>query len=89
MMIGTTPLSKVENTIVKDVMRTDRKNPFYAGDCNPNIELMKSVLVDTLANAYIRPLQANPPQLRCVLPCHRLYAGHVRLAGAYSIHYSR
>lgn len=31
----------IENSIVKDVVRTDRKNPFFAGDNNPNSEIMK------------------------------------------------
>lgn len=31
----------IESMIVKDVVRTDRKNPFYAGDDNPNVEIMK------------------------------------------------
>ncbi|KHJ80916.1 hypothetical protein OESDEN_19404, partial [Oesophagostomum dentatum] len=35
--------TNIENTIVKDVVRTDRKNPYYSGDNNPNIETMKLV----------------------------------------------
>lgn len=35
--------TSIENTISKDVVRTDRGNPFYAGDDNPNMEVMKSV----------------------------------------------
>lgn len=31
----------VENTVTKDVVRTDRKNPFYEGDDNPNVDIMK------------------------------------------------
>lgn len=31
----------IESMIVKDVVRTDRRNPFYAGEDNPNIEIMK------------------------------------------------
>lgn len=34
-------LAAVESTIVKDVVRTDRKNPYFAGDANPNLEVMK------------------------------------------------
>ncbi|PIO73031.1 hypothetical protein TELCIR_05010 [Teladorsagia circumcincta] len=33
--------STIENTILKDVVRTDRKNPYYSGEDNPNIETMK------------------------------------------------
>uniref|UniRef100_A0A1I7WB83 Rab-GAP TBC domain-containing protein n=1 Tax=Heterorhabditis bacteriophora TaxID=37862 RepID=A0A1I7WB83_HETBA len=35
----------IENTIVKDVIRTDRRNPFYSGDDNPNVETMKNILL--------------------------------------------
>uniref|UniRef100_A0A1I7ZV93 Rab-GAP TBC domain-containing protein n=1 Tax=Steinernema glaseri TaxID=37863 RepID=A0A1I7ZV93_9BILA len=38
--------TSVENTIVKDVVRTDRKNPYFAGDHNPNIETMKKILLN-------------------------------------------
>ena len=31
----------IENTVWKDVVRTDRKNPFYYGDDNPNIETLR------------------------------------------------
>lgn len=31
----------VENTILKDVVRTDRKNPFFAGENNQNLETMQ------------------------------------------------
>lgn len=33
-------LIAVESTITKDVIRTDRRNPFYAGDDNGNLETM-------------------------------------------------
>ncbi|VDM36468.1 unnamed protein product [Toxocara canis] len=36
----------IENTISKDVVRTDRRNPFYAGDDNPNMEVMKNILMN-------------------------------------------
>lgn len=36
----------IENSIVKDVIRTDRKNPFFAGDNNPNSEIMKNILLN-------------------------------------------
>ncbi|KAH9384012.1 hypothetical protein HPB48_025995 [Haemaphysalis longicornis] len=39
----------VECTVEKDVVRTDRTNPFYAGDDNPNIELMKNILLNYAA----------------------------------------
>ncbi|VDO55067.1 unnamed protein product [Haemonchus placei] len=43
--------SAVENTILKDVVRTDRKNPYYSGEGNPNIETMKNILLN-YATAY-------------------------------------
>lgn len=39
----------VECTVEKDVVRTDRSNPFYAGDDNPNIETMKNILLNYAA----------------------------------------
>lgn len=33
--------NSIENSIMKDVVRTDRKNPFFCGDHNPNIDVMK------------------------------------------------
>uniref|UniRef100_A0A914EL90 Rab-GAP TBC domain-containing protein n=1 Tax=Acrobeloides nanus TaxID=290746 RepID=A0A914EL90_9BILA len=36
----------IESMVVKDVVRTDRKNPFYAGDDNPNIEIMRDILLN-------------------------------------------
>uniref|UniRef100_F1KVQ5 TBC1 domain family member 16 n=1 Tax=Ascaris suum TaxID=6253 RepID=F1KVQ5_ASCSU len=38
--------TSIENTISKDVVRTDRGNPFYAGDDNPNMEVMKNILMN-------------------------------------------
>lgn len=34
-----------ENSVMKDVVRTDRKNPFYQGENNPNVEMMKYVCI--------------------------------------------
>lgn len=31
----------IQCTVEKDVVRTDRSHPFFAGDDNPNIEVMK------------------------------------------------
>ncbi|CAJ0949401.1 unnamed protein product, partial [Mesorhabditis belari] len=39
----------LENTVVKDVVRTDRKNPFYAGEGNPNIDIMRDILLNYAA----------------------------------------
>lgn len=36
--------STVESTIIKDVVRTDQKNPFFYGENNPNLETMKFAL---------------------------------------------
>lgn len=36
----------VQCVVEKDVVRTDRGNPYYAGDDNPNIETMKNILLN-------------------------------------------
>lgn len=36
----------VQCIIEKDVVRTDRGNPYFAGDDNPNIETMKNILLN-------------------------------------------
>lgn len=36
----------VQCVIEKDVVRTDRANPFFAGDDNPNIDTMKNILLN-------------------------------------------
>lgn len=36
----------VQSIIEKDVVRTDRGNPYFAGDDNPNIEIMKNILLN-------------------------------------------
>ncbi|XP_041978393.1 TBC1 domain family member 16 [Aricia agestis] len=36
----------VQSVIEKDVVRTDRGNPFFAGDNNYNIEIMKNILLN-------------------------------------------
>ncbi|CAF0844005.1 unnamed protein product [Didymodactylos carnosus] len=36
----------VESIIEKDVVRTDRSNPYYKGDKNPNLQLMKDILMN-------------------------------------------
>ncbi|XP_063231993.1 TBC1 domain family member 16 [Bacillus rossius redtenbacheri] len=36
----------VQCTVEKDVVRTDRANPFFAGEDNPNVEIMKSILLN-------------------------------------------
>ncbi|XP_017783986.1 PREDICTED: TBC1 domain family member 16 [Nicrophorus vespilloides] len=37
---------KVQSVVEKDVVRTDRANPFFAGEDNPNLEVMKNVLLN-------------------------------------------
>lgn len=37
---------KVQSVVEKDVVRTDRGNPFFAGDDNPNVEMMKNILLN-------------------------------------------
>ncbi|XP_023941290.1 TBC1 domain family member 16 isoform X2 [Bicyclus anynana] len=36
----------VQSVIEKDVVRTDRGNPFFAGDNNYNVEIMKNILLN-------------------------------------------
>lgn len=45
----------VQCVIEKDVVRTDRGNPYFAGDGNPNIEVMKNILLNY---AYYNPTLA-------------------------------
>lgn len=35
---------KVEFTVDRDVVRTDRSNSFFRGENNPNVEIMRSDL---------------------------------------------
>ena len=49
---GRQNLESVENTIEKDVVRTDRKKAFYAGEDNPNMETMKCVILETYAKQF-------------------------------------
>ncbi|XP_022905140.1 TBC1 domain family member 16 [Onthophagus taurus] len=37
---------KVQSVVEKDVVRTDRANPFFAGDPNPNLDIMKNILLN-------------------------------------------
>lgn len=37
---------KIQSVVEKDVVRTDRGNPFFAGDDNPNLDVMKNVLLN-------------------------------------------
>uniref|UniRef100_A0A0N5C9Q2 Rab-GAP TBC domain-containing protein n=1 Tax=Strongyloides papillosus TaxID=174720 RepID=A0A0N5C9Q2_STREA len=36
----------IESSIAKDVIRTDRKNPFFHGDSNPHLDDMKEILMN-------------------------------------------
>jgi len=36
----------VQNVVEKDVVRTDRTNPFFCGEDNPNTEVMKNILLN-------------------------------------------
>uniref|UniRef100_A0A0K0EM70 Rab-GAP TBC domain-containing protein n=1 Tax=Strongyloides stercoralis TaxID=6248 RepID=A0A0K0EM70_STRER len=38
--------NNVQSSIIKDVMRTDRKDPFFQGDSNPNLNDMKEILMN-------------------------------------------
>ncbi|GMT35791.1 hypothetical protein PFISCL1PPCAC_27088, partial [Pristionchus fissidentatus] len=40
---------EIENGITKDVVRTDRRNPFYEGEDNQNVTTMKNILLNYAA----------------------------------------
>uniref|UniRef100_A0AC34GWK5 Rab-GAP TBC domain-containing protein n=1 Tax=Panagrolaimus sp. ES5 TaxID=591445 RepID=A0AC34GWK5_9BILA len=42
-------MQAIESSIIKDVVRTDRQNPFFAGENNPNLETMKDILMNYAA----------------------------------------
>lgn len=67
-------LESIENTIEKDVVRTDRKKPFYAGEDNPNMETLKYV---RFRNKY-RDNQEHPLELCSRLSGCGLYPRNVR-----------
>ncbi|XP_060521320.1 TBC1 domain family member 16 [Cylas formicarius] len=37
---------KIQSVVEKDVIRTDRGNPFFSGDDNPNLAIMKNILLN-------------------------------------------
>ncbi|XP_056629757.1 TBC1 domain family member 16 [Diorhabda sublineata] len=37
---------KIQSVVEEDVVRTDRGNPFFAGDNNPNLQIMKNILLN-------------------------------------------
>ncbi|KAI1694920.1 neurotransmitter-gated ion-channel ligand binding domain-containing protein [Ditylenchus destructor] len=43
---SSTNLLSIESTITRDVVRTDRKNPFFAGENKPNLVTMTSILLN-------------------------------------------
>ncbi|KAI6188690.1 TBC1 domain family member 16 [Aphelenchoides besseyi] len=45
-------LLAIESTIWKDVVRTDRRNSYYAGENNPNLIVMKDILLNY---AFVNP----------------------------------
>ncbi|XP_030383626.1 TBC1 domain family member 16 [Scaptodrosophila lebanonensis] len=42
----------VQSVVEKDVVRTDRSNPFFCGDQNPNTEIMKNILLNYAVYNY-------------------------------------
>uniref|UniRef100_A0A915IGJ3 Rab-GAP TBC domain-containing protein n=1 Tax=Romanomermis culicivorax TaxID=13658 RepID=A0A915IGJ3_ROMCU len=47
--MGAKAWTYVETTVAKDVVRTDRKNPFFTGENNPNLEKMRNILLNYAA----------------------------------------
>ncbi|RZF46708.1 hypothetical protein LSTR_LSTR002571 [Laodelphax striatellus] len=39
-------IRNIQCVVEKDVIRTDRGNPYYAGDSNPHVETMKNILLN-------------------------------------------
>ncbi|KAG5863195.1 hypothetical protein JTB14_030873 [Gonioctena quinquepunctata] len=37
---------RIQSVVEKDVIRTDRGNPFFTGDNNPNLSIMKNILLN-------------------------------------------
>lgn len=37
---------RVQSVVEKDVVRTDRANPYFAGDENPHLDVMKNILLN-------------------------------------------
>lgn len=60
---------KVEFTVDRDVVRTDRSNSFFRGENNPNVEIMRSDPVRPFTfNTFAQP----PPRAAVTfLPRHR------------------
>lgn len=59
---------KVQFTVDKDVVRTDRSNHFFRGENNPNVEIMRSGSVCPLPShapfsATLSPSVSPVPQL--------------------------
>ncbi|VDN56250.1 unnamed protein product [Dracunculus medinensis] len=58
----------IENSIMKDVIRTDRRNPFYANDSSPNLEIMKNILLNyAIAHPKIGYIQGMSDLLAPIL----------------------
>ena len=49
--IGEQTFSLIDSAIHKDVIRTDRKHPYYQGDANPHIDTMHTILLNYAAFA--------------------------------------
>ena len=48
---------KVQFTVDKDVVRTDRSNHFFRGENNPNVEIMRS---ENIFSFFLKPLIQSP-----------------------------
>lgn len=45
-------VATIESMIQKDVVRTDRLNPYYAGDDNTNMDVMKYMHARTCTHTH-------------------------------------
>lgn len=85
----------VQCTVEKDVVRTDRSHPYFRGEDNPNIDILKWVILfdkilRTTSSSLINCLmvsaviQGDPAKLCGGTPSLWLHAGHVRPPGSRS-----
>lgn len=61
---------KIQSTVEKDVVRTDRSHPYFRGEENPNIEVLQWVGQSSLHIIMINPLLSTyyilPNNSKCI-----------------------
>lgn len=66
---------EIESSVWKDVVRTDRKNEYFAGDDNPNLDVMK---YEHKNIQFALRVQGHTDGVRCNASRNRLHPGNVR-----------